>query len=90
MRDVFSYDIVVDTIRLILSRGHIDLVETLAERIADALAPIRVFRVIARIEKLDVSKAVWRRNQRERTAEAGKLRPFAAGLSDFSATKSSG
>ena len=37
MRDVFSYDLIVDAIRLILSRGHVDLVETLAERIADAL-----------------------------------------------------
>jgi dihydroneopterin aldolase len=92
MRDVFSYDIVVDTIRLILSRGHIDLVETLAERIADALlAYPRVFRVIARVEKLDVIEGrVGVEIMRERTAEAGKLRPFASGFSDFSATKSSG
>ena len=55
MHDVFSYDVVVDAIRLLLSRGHVDLVETLAERIADALlAYPRVYRVIARVEKLDV------------------------------------
>ena len=90
MRDVFSYDIVVDTIRLILSRGHIDLVETLAERIADALlAYPRVFRVIARVEKLDVIEGrVGVEIMRERTAEAGKLRPFASGFSDFAATSS--
>ncbi len=37
MRDVFSYDLVVDAIKLILSRGHVALVETLAEQIATAL-----------------------------------------------------
>ncbi|HEY1736936.1 MAG TPA: (5-formylfuran-3-yl)methyl phosphate synthase [Methylovirgula sp.] len=91
MRDVFSYDVIVDTIRLILSRGHIDLVETLAERIADALlAYPRVFRVIARVEKLDIIEGrVGVEITRERSAETGKLRPFGVGFSDF-ATKSGG
>ncbi len=75
MRDVFSYDVVVDAIRLILSRGHVDLVETLAERIADALlAYPRVCRVIARVEKLDVIEGrVGIEITRERAAESGKL-----------------
>jgi (5-formylfuran-3-yl)methyl phosphate synthase len=91
MRDVFSYDVIVDTIRLLLSQGHVDLVETLAERIADALLSYpRVCRVIARVEKLDVIDGrVGIEITRERTAEAGKLHQFAAGLSDF-ATKSGG
>lgn len=55
MRDVFSYDLVVDAIRLILSRGHVALVETLAEEIVAALfAHPRVFGVAVRVEKLDV------------------------------------
>jgi len=55
MRDVFSYDVIVDAIRLILSRGHVPLVETLGEQIADALlAHPRVVAVTIRVEKLDV------------------------------------
>jgi dihydroneopterin aldolase len=55
MRDVFSYDIIVDAIRLILSRGHVALVETLAEQIADTLLRHpRVTTVKIRVEKLDV------------------------------------
>ncbi len=92
MRDVFSYDIVVDAIRLILSRGHVDLVETLAERIADALLSYpRVCRVIARVEKLDVIEGrVGIEITRERVAEAGKLHQLFAGLSDYAATKTQG
>lgn len=92
MRDVFSYDIVVDAIRLILSGGHVDLVETLAERIADALlAYPRVCRVIVRVEKLDVIEGrVGIEITRERAAESGKLHQLFAGLSDFAASKTNG
>ncbi|MHB8883686.1 MAG: (5-formylfuran-3-yl)methyl phosphate synthase [Methylovirgula sp.] len=92
MRDVFSYDIVVDAIRLILSRGHVDLVETLAELIADALLSYpRVCRVIARVEKLDVIEGrVGIEITRERAAESGKLHQLFAGLSDYAATKTKG
>lgn len=92
MRDVFSYDVVVDAIRLLLSRGHVDLVETLAERIADALlAYPRVYRVIARVEKLDVIEGrVGIEITRERAAEASKLHHLYAGAVDYSATKTNG
>jgi dihydroneopterin aldolase len=92
MRDVFSYDVVVDAIRLLLSRGHVDLVETLAERIADALlAYPRVYRVIARVEKLDVIEGrVGIEITRERAAESGKLHQLYAGTADFAATKTNG
>ncbi len=92
MRDVFSYDIVVDAVRLILSRGHVDLVETLAERIADALLSYpRVCRVIARVEKLDVIEGrVGVEITRERAAESGKLHQLFAGLSDLAAAKNNG
>jgi dihydroneopterin aldolase len=92
MRDVFSYDVVVDAIHLILSRGHVDLVETLAERIADALlAYPRVCRVIARVEKLDViAGRVGVEITRERAAQSVKLHQLFVGHSDSASTKTSG
>jgi dihydroneopterin aldolase len=52
---VFSYDLVLDAIRLILGRGHIAFVETLAEEIAAAvLHHPRVEKVDVRVEKLDM------------------------------------
>ena len=88
MRDVFSYDLVVDAIRLILSRGHVDLVETLAERIADALlAHPRVDCANVRIEKLDVVEgSVGIEIKRERQAQSGKVRQLFAELSDLAAS----
>ena len=54
MRDVFSYDVITDSIRMIVAQGHIPLVETLAERIAAAvLAHPRAGNVTVRVEKLD-------------------------------------
>jgi len=90
MRDVFSYDLVIDAIKLIVSRGHIDLVETLAERLADALlAHPWVHRVKLRIEKLEViDGSVGIEIRRERQAHSGKLRQVFAGLSDFAASPS--
>ena len=53
--EVVSYDDVVSGIRTLVDQGHIHLVETLAERIADmCLADRRVDRARVRIEKLDV------------------------------------
>jgi (5-formylfuran-3-yl)methyl phosphate synthase len=88
MRDVFSYDLIVDAIRLILSRGHVDLVETLAERIADALlAHPRVDCANVRIEKLDVVEgSVGIEIKRERQAQSGKVRQLFAELSDLAAS----
>ncbi|WP_395698578.1 (5-formylfuran-3-yl)methyl phosphate synthase [Methylocella sp.] len=55
MRDVFSYDLVTDAIRIIAGRGHIELVETLAREIAESvLRHPAVARVTVRVEKLDV------------------------------------
>jgi dihydroneopterin aldolase len=54
MRDVFSYDVISDGIRMLIDAGHVPLVETLAERIAGlVLAHPWVVRVTVRIEKLD-------------------------------------
>jgi (5-formylfuran-3-yl)methyl phosphate synthase len=55
MRDVVSYDLIADSIRMIAAQEHIALVEALAERIA-ALILIhpRVMSVTVRVEKLEV------------------------------------
>lgn len=58
MRDIFSYDLIVDTIKLILGRGHVQFIETLAEEVASAmLAHSRVANAKVRVEKLDILQA---------------------------------
>ena len=53
--EVLSYSTVVQGIRDIAASGHINLVETLAERVAQmTLSDARVARVQVRVEKLDV------------------------------------
>jgi dihydroneopterin aldolase len=55
MRDVFSYDLITDSIRVIVAQEHIALVETLAERVAAlVLTHPRVTSVTVRVEKLEV------------------------------------
>ncbi len=55
MRDVFSYDIIIETIRVLAERGHVTFVETLAEEVAAALlAHSEVVAVEVKVEKLDV------------------------------------
>jgi dihydroneopterin aldolase len=50
----FDYDTIIGGIKDIIARGHINLVETLAERIAHhCLTHPRAARVAVRIEKLD-------------------------------------
>ncbi len=54
MRDVFSYDLITDGIRMLTGSGHVPLVETLAERIAAmVLGHPRVTKVVVRVEKLE-------------------------------------
>jgi len=55
LANVLSYDAIVDGVRRLTGAGHINLVETLAEQIADlCLADPRARRVWARVEKIDV------------------------------------
>ena len=55
MRHVFSYDIIMDGIRAIVARGHIQLSEALAEHVAAlVLERPRVARVTVRVEKLEL------------------------------------
>jgi (5-formylfuran-3-yl)methyl phosphate synthase len=84
MRDVMSYDIIIDGIRLIVASGHIPLVETLAERVADfLLAHARVQHVTVKIEKLAAGPGrVGVEIKRRRPADIAKvyqLYPAAAG-----------
>jgi (5-formylfuran-3-yl)methyl phosphate synthase len=76
MRDVFSYDLITDGIRMIAAQDDIALIETLAERIAAlVVAHARIVAVTARVEKLDVgSGTVGVEIRRERPAEAADVR----------------
>jgi (5-formylfuran-3-yl)methyl phosphate synthase len=75
LRDVFSYDLIVDGIRIIIGEGHISLVEVLAERVAAfILAHPLVVRATVRVEKLDLGAgAVGIEIRRERAAEVAQV-----------------
>jgi (5-formylfuran-3-yl)methyl phosphate synthase len=55
---VFSYDVILDTIRALVDNRHVNLVETLAEEIAARLLEHGVAAVTVKVEKLDVAPAV--------------------------------
>jgi len=87
MRDVFSYDVILDGIRMLVAREHFALIETLAERIAASiLAHPRVTSVTVRVAKLEVGPGGVRVEiTRERPADIAKvhhLYPAAAGEND--------
>jgi dihydroneopterin aldolase len=73
--EVPSYDDILKTIRGIVEQGHINLVETLAERIAEAcLADRRIHSVRVRIDKLErgpaaVGVEIVRPLKRERASD---------------------
>ncbi len=56
--DVFSYDVIIDTVRALAATRHINLVETLAEEIAARLLEHGIAAVTVKVEKLDVGPAV--------------------------------
>ncbi|MEO8716366.1 MAG: (5-formylfuran-3-yl)methyl phosphate synthase [Acetobacteraceae bacterium] len=70
MRDVFSYDLITDGIGMLIEAGHVDLVETLAERIAAMLlGHPRVVKASVRVQKLETgSGSVGVAIERTRTA----------------------
>jgi (5-formylfuran-3-yl)methyl phosphate synthase len=78
MRSIFSYDVILDSIRLVVGRGHVDFVETLAEELATVLLQhVRVRSVRINIRKLDViDGAVGIEIRRER--RAADVRPVGA------------
>jgi 7,8-dihydroneopterin aldolase/epimerase/oxygenase len=55
LANALNYEIVVNEVRRVVGTGHVNLVETLAERIAEiCLADRRVVCARVRVEKLDV------------------------------------
>ena len=91
MRDVFSYDLITDSIRMVAAQEHIALMETLAERIAALILTYpRVASVTVRVEKLDIGPgAVGVEIVRERPVEVAKvhhLYPAAGGGNPRAAT----
>lgn len=59
LANVVCYDEIIVAVRRIVDAGHVRLIETLAERIADlTLADPRVRKVSVQIEKLDVYEDV--------------------------------
>lgn len=88
MRHVVSYDLIMDGIRGIVARGHIELAETLAEQVAAfVLENPRVTRVVVRAEKLElgpggVGVEIERKNDVKSTAKprqsANKTEPVHA------------
>jgi dihydroneopterin aldolase len=79
MRHVFSYDIIMDGIRAIIARGHVELSETLAEQVAaHVLEDPRVVRVKVRVEKLELGAGgVGVEIERRRASEKPALKPTA-------------
>ena len=77
MRSIFSYDVILDAIRLVVGRGHVDFVETLAEEVATVLLQhARVRSVRVNIRKLDViDGAVGVEIRRERASGSADVRP---------------
>lgn len=75
MRDVFSYDVIIDGIRMIVAQGHVALTEMLAEWIAALLlSHARVMAVVVRVEKLEVGPGgVGVEIRRERSAEVARI-----------------
>jgi dihydroneopterin aldolase len=80
IQDVFSYDIILDSIRTLTAAGHTTLVETLAERTAQRiLQHSEVLSVTVRVEKLDLGPgAVGIEIVRRRPVPAARLRSGAA------------
>ncbi len=76
MRSIFSYDVILDAIRLVVGRGHVDFVETLAEEVAALLlqhAQVRSIRV--NVRKLDVIEGqVGIEIRRERASGGADMR----------------
>ena len=74
---IFSYDLILDAIRLVVGRGHVDFVETLAEEVAAILLQhARVRSVRVNIRKLDVIEGeVGIEIRRERASGSADARP---------------
>ena len=77
MRSIFSYDLILDAIRLVVGRGHVDFIEMLAEEVATlVLQHARVRSIRVNVRKLDViGGAVGIEIRRERASGSAAARP---------------
>lgn len=84
MGEVFSYDLITDGISALVAEGHVDFVETLAERIAAlVLRDPRARRVTVKVEKLDMGPGgVGVEIAMERPDGAAQMNPVLAMLED--------
>lgn len=74
-QDIVSYELVVKRIKRMVAQGHVNLVETMAERVAElSLKDRRVAAVRVRVEKLDVFERAAVGVEIERRARAQRLR----------------
>jgi (5-formylfuran-3-yl)methyl phosphate synthase len=91
MRDVVSYDLITDSIRMVTAQEHISLIETLAERVAALiLTHRRVTSVTVRAEKLEagpgsVGVKIVRHQSKEKT-KVHQLFPAAVSADPKAAT----
>jgi (5-formylfuran-3-yl)methyl phosphate synthase len=77
IRDVLSYDIITDGIRMVAAQENIAVLETLAERIAAVvLAHARAASVTVRVEKLDVGSGTVGVEIRRARSAATDVRPL--------------
>jgi dihydroneopterin aldolase len=74
MRDILSYDVILDSIRLAVGHGHVQFVETLAEEVAaSVLRHSRVRSIRVSVRKIDViDGAVGIEIHRERVSGAAE------------------
>jgi len=77
MRAIFSYDVIIDAIRLVVGRGHVEFVETLAEEVATIVLHdnrIRAVRVsVRKLDVIDGSVGVEIRRERASGTSASRL-----------------
>lgn len=83
LRNIVSYDLIIDAIERLVGLGHVDLLETLAERIAEEMLRYdQVMRMTVRVEKPDMARGTVGveivRSRAEESAKILRLRPALA------------
>jgi dihydroneopterin aldolase len=83
LRNIVSYDLIIDAIERLVGLGHVDLLETLAERLAEEmLRHDQVIRMTVRVEKPDMARGTVGveivRSRAEESAKVLRLRSATA------------
>lgn len=87
LRNIVSYDLIIDAIERLVGMGHVDLLETLAERIADEMLRYdQVVRMTVKVEKPDMARGTVGieivRTRPGESAQVVPLRPAAGANGD--------